>query len=304
MKDLDCSSNASRFAALFGTKNALKSNRALMDWPRALASFRFVSQDVAPGHFWFQRVLQALAVFSRGPKGERDVPLTRCERGADIDRMLGFSEATSQAIRALDEHWDGQGQPYRLKGEDIPLIGRFSGWRRPSRCSSAPTASSRLSTWHSPVEAAVRSRLGRRIAVDSHPLGILALAPGRRHACRNRIRGAGRLRVPGRRESPRCRSGGFAAVIDAKSPWTYRHSNGVAELSVSLIRRGLSVPLSDRFALTGATNLVTPAATGTVDAYMGVTFYPTPSVLRAARNRFAPLFCVANNPTMAIDLRR
>jgi uncharacterized protein DUF6666 len=66
----------------------------------------------------------------------------------------------------------------------------------------------------------------------------------------------------------------------------------------------LSVPLSDRFALTGATNLMTPAATGTVDAYMGVTFYPTRSGFRAARNRFAPLFCVANNPTMAIDMRR
>jgi hypothetical protein len=29
----------------------------------------------------------------------------------------------------------------------------------------------------------------------------------------------------------------------------------------------LSVPPSDRFALAGATNLMTPAATGTVDAY-------------------------------------
>ncbi len=35
--------------------------------------------------------------------------LTRCERDAVIARMLGFSEATSLAIRALDEHWDGAG---------------------------------------------------------------------------------------------------------------------------------------------------------------------------------------------------
>jgi hypothetical protein len=115
MKDLGCSSNASRFAALFGADDhALKSSLVLMDWPRALESVRFVSQNVAPGHFWFRRVWQALAVFSRGPKGARDVVQTRCERGADIARMLGFSEATSQAIRALDEHWDGQGQPYRI----------------------------------------------------------------------------------------------------------------------------------------------------------------------------------------------
>jgi hypothetical protein len=66
----------------------------------------------------------------------------------------------------------------------------------------------------------------------------------------------------------------------------------------------LSVPLSDRFALTGATNLMTPAATGTVDAYLGVTFYPSRGGFRASRNRFSPVLCVANNPTMAIDLRR
>jgi hypothetical protein len=46
-------------------------NLVLVDWPRALESFPFVSQNVAPGHFWFRRVWQALAVFSRGPKGAR-----------------------------------------------------------------------------------------------------------------------------------------------------------------------------------------------------------------------------------------
>jgi hypothetical protein len=66
----------------------------------------------------------------------------------------------------------------------------------------------------------------------------------------------------------------------------------------------LSVPLSERFALTGAANLVTPAATGTVDAYLGVTFYPGRSGLRAASNRFTPIVPVANNPEMSINLQR
>jgi len=66
----------------------------------------------------------------------------------------------------------------------------------------------------------------------------------------------------------------------------------------------LSMPLSERFAITGATNLVTPTATGTVDAYLGVTFYPGRSGLRAARNTFSPIVPVANNPQMAINLRR
>jgi hypothetical protein len=66
----------------------------------------------------------------------------------------------------------------------------------------------------------------------------------------------------------------------------------------------LSMPLSDRFAVTGSANFITPASTGTVDAFLGLTFYPGRSSLRAAHNTFTPIVPVANNPTMAIDLRR
>jgi hypothetical protein len=66
----------------------------------------------------------------------------------------------------------------------------------------------------------------------------------------------------------------------------------------------LSMPLSERFAISGAANLVTPTATGTVDAYLGVTFYPGRSGFRAARNTFSPIVPVANNPEMSINLSR
>src|SRR6185295_4868220 len=80
MKDLGCSSNASRFAALFAADDhSLKTALATTDWSHALESFRFVSASVAPGHFWLRRVWQALAVFSRGPKGASEVVETRCE---------------------------------------------------------------------------------------------------------------------------------------------------------------------------------------------------------------------------------
>src|SRR4029453_8953309 len=62
-------------------------NLVLMDWPRALESFRFVSQNVAPDISGFdacgKRSPCSLAV-----RRARDVVLTRCERGADIARML------------------------------------------------------------------------------------------------------------------------------------------------------------------------------------------------------------------------
>jgi len=36
---------------------------------------------------------------------------------------MGFPEETAQAIRDLDEHWDGSGY---LEGEEIPLLARIS----------------------------------------------------------------------------------------------------------------------------------------------------------------------------------
>lgn len=64
----------------------------------------------------------------------------------------------------------------------------------------------------------------------------------------------------------------------------------------------LVMPLNDRLAITGATNLITPTATGTVDAFMGVTVNfgsrrPRPASL-------APLLGVANNTSFAVDLAR
>ena len=66
----------------------------------------------------------------------------------------------------------------------------------------------------------------------------------------------------------------------------------------------LYMPLSDKFAVTGSANLVTPAATGTVDAFLGVAFYPKKGAMRASHNRFAPMMAVANNPTFSVNLKR
>jgi hypothetical protein len=66
----------------------------------------------------------------------------------------------------------------------------------------------------------------------------------------------------------------------------------------------LYMPLSERFAVTGAANLLTPASTGTVDAYLGVSFFLGHGAFRASGNTFAPLLPVANNPEMAINLHR
>jgi putative nucleotidyltransferase with HDIG domain len=246
MKDLGCSSNAARFAALFAADDhGLKARLATIDWPRALESFRFVAGAVAPGHFWLRRVWQALAVFARGPAGARDVVLTRCERGADIAGMLGFSSDTAGAIRALDEHWDGRGQPYGLKGDDIPLLARilclsqtvevyFSTY---GVLTAFDVANRRRGSWFDPeVVAAFLSIRSDSVfwqwigSGDTLP-EIGSLEPP------DQIFTADEDRLDVVAEA-------FARVIDAKSPWTYRHSNGVASLTADLAA-GLGFSASD-----------------------------------------------------------
>ncbi len=65
----------------------------------------------------------------------------------------------------------------------------------------------------------------------------------------------------------------------------------------------LELPLSNRLSITGSGNFLTPTATGTVDAYLGVTFYPGRRSVQS-RPRFAPPSIVANNPEFPIDLHR
>ena len=65
----------------------------------------------------------------------------------------------------------------------------------------------------------------------------------------------------------------------------------------------LEMPLSNTLSVTGSSNFVTPTATGTVDAYLGVTYYPRRRS-PAASSRFAPPLPVANSPEFPVDMRR
>lgn len=79
-----------------------------------------------------------------------------------------------------------------------------------------------------------------------------------------------------------------------------RHNSGV----VMTFGLEVFVPLNDYLAIFGQGNFITPSDTGTLDAYLGVAFYPGGGARRASCNPFAPVLAVANNPTMSLDLHR
>ena len=125
LKDAGCSSNAARLSSLFAaddhaTKRAMK----VTDWSKPTALARYTWQSVTPGGSPLAKARQ-MRTITQQEEVTRDLIGTRCERGAEIARMLELPEATQAAIRALDEHWDGAGQPLGLRGEEIPLLGRI-----------------------------------------------------------------------------------------------------------------------------------------------------------------------------------
>ena len=65
----------------------------------------------------------------------------------------------------------------------------------------------------------------------------------------------------------------------------------------------LFVPLSQSFALYGETNLLQPADTGTVDAFLGLEWVPGGGALTARTRAFSPLQTLAGPTSMPIDLR-
>jgi HD-GYP domain-containing protein (c-di-GMP phosphodiesterase class II) len=125
LKDAGCTANAAHIAALFGADDQVaKRTSKFVDWARPLPAFVWSLRTVAPGRSLAARTERLWAIRNEGAV-TRSLMMARCHQGAEIARKLGFSEATADAIRALDEHWDGRGQPRGLKGTEIPLAARI-----------------------------------------------------------------------------------------------------------------------------------------------------------------------------------
>src|SRR4051794_20586275 len=125
LKDAGCSANSAKMAALFGADDHVaKRTSKRIDWSGKLPAFAWSLRTVVPGGSARARLDRLLAIKSEG-EVTKALMQARCDRGAAIARMLGLETPTAEAIRALDEHWDGGGQPRGLRGEEIPLLGRI-----------------------------------------------------------------------------------------------------------------------------------------------------------------------------------
>lgn len=66
----------------------------------------------------------------------------------------------------------------------------------------------------------------------------------------------------------------------------------------------LHLPLNDHWAIYGEANFVTPADTGTVDAFLGFAFYPGGGAVLWRKRALSPVLPVASSPSMSVNLTR
>lgn len=171
------------------------------------------------------------AFLRRSSSGVASPPLlSRGERGEGIALKLGFSTATAEAIRGIDEHWDGSGGPDGLMGHEIPLFSRvillaqtvdaFLSAR--GLAAAMRVARERSGEWFDPSLARIvrswREETEWWEALHSPGATSIALSlepeQHTRYVDDNGLDDVARA---------------FAEIIDSKSPFTYQHSTNVAK---------------------------------------------------------------------------
>jgi putative nucleotidyltransferase with HDIG domain len=243
LKDAGCSANAERMFQVFGGDDqAAKRGAWERDWRSLGGKASYALKFAEPGGSLGARLKKLVSLASGGRALGRSIYQIRCERGAEIAQALGFSRATAQAIRSMDEHWDGGGYPEGLMGPAIPLLARIVGLAQVAEIfadEDGPEA----------ALAVVRERRGRWFDPDL----VKAFAGvGRDAALWQRVTSSDVDREVAAVEPQVMQfavdqerldqiAAAFAWVVDAKSPFTYHHSERVADLAVSMaVRIGMS----------------------------------------------------------------
>jgi len=126
LKDLGCSSNAARICELYLTDD-LSFKRDFKkvgdSLPRVL---QFVLSHTGLKAPLAERFRSVMTIMRDGEQIATELIATRCQRGAEIARLLRFPESVSAGIYSLDEHFNGLGKPHGLAGEAIPLYSRIA----------------------------------------------------------------------------------------------------------------------------------------------------------------------------------
>lgn len=236
LKDAGCSSNAARMASLFGSDDqAVKRNMRLVDWHDRWKLAARTAKNCGVGQSPLARLRHFLLI-ARTPDMTREIIQTRCERGAAIAARLGFPGPSAEAIAFVDEQWCGMGHPTGMAGTDIPILSRILLLAQTVEAfvteegidAGLRMVRDRRGRWFDPELADLLLAFPRdakvwRIIADRPRLAatVLTLEPTS-------------TPLVASEERLDAIAHGFAAVIDAKSPFTSRHSTNVAGIAAAI----------------------------------------------------------------------
>lgn len=229
LKDLGCSSNAARICELYLSDDLSfkRDFKTVSDSLPKVLSFVFSHTGLKSG--LAERFRAILNIVENGGKIVDELIGTRCQRGAEIAARLRFPAPVSDAIRSLDEHWNGAGRPDHLAGPAIPLYARIALLSQivdvfhtaSGRQAALAEVRARTGTWLDPHVAAcfeavaAEDRFWEVLGSPAVEDAVFGLEPAR-----------SLIRIDEDYLDDIARA--FAQIIDSKSPFTSGHSERVA----------------------------------------------------------------------------
>jgi len=243
LKDIGCSSNVGRMGQIVGEDyRAINADVRSEDWntPRQskVAILKFLWKSLLPNASPVDRISRIIWPGDTEYKSSREIVTLRSDRGAGIISKLGLGQDAAEAVRCLGDHWDGKGNPDGVKGAQIPLLSRICAvaqhldvfFAARGEAAAVKTLKERSGTWFDPELV--------RIAVALHRRGTLwtnCSAIGNQDDTRQAVLdldGGKRDRLDAGQIDRICEA--FADVVDAKSHFTFRHSQGVADVAFGI----------------------------------------------------------------------
>ena len=242
LKDLGCSSNAARICALYLTddRDFKRDFKTVGDSLPQVLSFVLRHTGLKAG--LAERFRSVMTILRDGRELSRELVATRCQRGAEIARLLRFPEGVAAGVYSLDEQFNGQGKPDRLAGDGIPVYSRIALLAQvvdvfhtaAGRAAALREVRGRAGSWFDPALVAAFEGVAEdasfwtMLAAPDIDRAVFALEPAGREVALDD-------------DYLDDIASAFGQVVDAKSPYTSGHSGRVA-LYTDMIAEALGLP--------------------------------------------------------------
>jgi len=229
LKDLGCSSNAARICELYLTDDLNFKHDFKFVGESLPQVLQFVFQHTGLKAGLAERFRSVFTILRDGSRIAHELIATRCSRGADIARLLRFSEDVASGIYSLDEHFNGFGKPHALVGTAIPVFSRIALLaqvidvfnKANGREAALAEVRSRSGQWFDPQLVAAFERVAQpddfweQLNAADIAISVQKLEPAA-------------FEVPVDDDYLDDIAAAFGQVVDSKSPYTSGHSARVA----------------------------------------------------------------------------